>query len=659
MTATLLPNGRMQICGYSGSPAVWGPLVGGKIYTYIAGTTTAKATYTTAAATVANTNPVILDSRGEATIFFSGAYKIVVKDSAGNTLYTVDNVTTAIDALAVTYFGDTLSAILLDYLPRSVDTISDLRNVDSTAYTAAIVKGYYAANDGGGGHYYYDSSDTTSTDNGGTIIVAADDARWKLITFGQIVDLRQFGAVDDWATDSTSYVAKAITWAIDNGQSLRVAGRIYCASDINPSGIKLVGDYAGWNPGTNVTAIEDYPSVLLLGSSKISATTGGMTLDGILVVQKNIAQGGTYPLPWANGTVAGNAVAAYSGTAIQSTGVPSKLHNVGIVGFALGLSGNITGTNVDIDCTAAGNLSLEAQDLQYDLVGFNCANFIAPTLSTVRTGAGLVVTSDAGYNLINSRVINYAGGSSFTTAAGYCANITDCDLYNSASASDSTVSVEANSNVFIKGGSVKSGGAFAPIRVESGARYLVDGCVVGQTSTENITLASGASYGSVQNCYYSGTLLGGDATAILKCAVGSQLIASAPIAFTPILTIGGVTTGIVYSRQHGHYVINGNVVTGTIDILLTNMGSGTGAVKLTALPRTATATTYSDGSFCAEEWACKSGTIGASIPTGRIIAGTSEIVFRYGSGSASVALTDAEIDNNFAIRGTFTYLIDY
>jgi len=293
MTATLLPNGRMQICGYSGSPAVWGPLVGGKIYTYIAGTTTAKATYTTAAATVANANPVILDSNGEATIFFSGAYKIVVKDSAGNTRYTVDNVTTAIDALAVTYFGDTLSAILLDYLPRSVDTIADLRDVDSTAYTAAIVKGYSAANDGGGGHYYYDASDTTSTDNGGTIIVAADNARWKLIAFGQIVNLLQFGAVNDGATDSTNYVAKAITWARDNGQALRLTGRVYCASDINPAGVMICGDYRGWNPGTNVTAIQDYPSVLCLGSSKISATTGGLTLDAVLVVQKTIAQGGT------------------------------------------------------------------------------------------------------------------------------------------------------------------------------------------------------------------------------------------------------------------------------------------------------------------------------------------------------------------------------
>ena len=50
------------------------PLAGGKIYTYSAGTTTPKATYTTAAGDVENTNPIILDSAGRAVIFVQGSY---------------------------------------------------------------------------------------------------------------------------------------------------------------------------------------------------------------------------------------------------------------------------------------------------------------------------------------------------------------------------------------------------------------------------------------------------------------------------------------------------------------------------------------------------------------------------------------------------------
>lgn len=64
------------------------------LYTYAAGTTTPQATYTTAALTIANANPVVADSAGRMTVFLSAvSYKFVLKTSAGVTLWTVDNVT--------------------------------------------------------------------------------------------------------------------------------------------------------------------------------------------------------------------------------------------------------------------------------------------------------------------------------------------------------------------------------------------------------------------------------------------------------------------------------------------------------------------------------------------------------------------------------------
>lgn len=57
------------------------PLAGGKLYTYAAGTTTPKATYTTAAGNIANSNPITLDAYGRAILFISGAYKFVLKDA--------------------------------------------------------------------------------------------------------------------------------------------------------------------------------------------------------------------------------------------------------------------------------------------------------------------------------------------------------------------------------------------------------------------------------------------------------------------------------------------------------------------------------------------------------------------------------------------------
>lgn len=90
--ANLLPNGKQQYLDNSGVP-----LVGGQLFTYIAGTTTPKATYQDAAATSNHTNPVILDARGEALIFWTGAYDTVLKDSLGNTIYSVTGVAPAPD----------------------------------------------------------------------------------------------------------------------------------------------------------------------------------------------------------------------------------------------------------------------------------------------------------------------------------------------------------------------------------------------------------------------------------------------------------------------------------------------------------------------------------------------------------------------------------
>lgn len=80
--AVLLPEGKQSFTT-NGSL----PLAGGKVYTYVPGTSTPKDTYTTESGSVANTNPVILDSRGEATIFWSGAYDVILKTSADVTIW--------------------------------------------------------------------------------------------------------------------------------------------------------------------------------------------------------------------------------------------------------------------------------------------------------------------------------------------------------------------------------------------------------------------------------------------------------------------------------------------------------------------------------------------------------------------------------------------
>lgn len=64
------------------------PLVGGKVHTYEAGTTTNKVTWEDADKAVAEDNPIILDGNGQKEVFADGLYNITVKDSDDVTLYT-------------------------------------------------------------------------------------------------------------------------------------------------------------------------------------------------------------------------------------------------------------------------------------------------------------------------------------------------------------------------------------------------------------------------------------------------------------------------------------------------------------------------------------------------------------------------------------------
>jgi len=64
------------------------PMAYGQVYSYIQGTTTPKATYTDSTGDVANTNPVVLDNKGEADIYTIGPTKLVLKKKVGSVYVT-------------------------------------------------------------------------------------------------------------------------------------------------------------------------------------------------------------------------------------------------------------------------------------------------------------------------------------------------------------------------------------------------------------------------------------------------------------------------------------------------------------------------------------------------------------------------------------------
>jgi hypothetical protein len=80
---------RFQAIDASGNP-----LVGGKLYTYANTTTTPQATFQDAAGTINNTNPIILDGRGEAVIFLTEnqSYTFVLHDAQDALIWSQDSI---------------------------------------------------------------------------------------------------------------------------------------------------------------------------------------------------------------------------------------------------------------------------------------------------------------------------------------------------------------------------------------------------------------------------------------------------------------------------------------------------------------------------------------------------------------------------------------
>lgn len=134
--AELLPVVRQRFFDANGKP-----LASGKLYSYSAGTTTPKATYTDRTASVSNPNPVILDGNGEANIWINtGYFKFVLKNSTGSTIWTVDQVALPNSAALASAFWRDVVYISSTDSPFTITSAynGNLISVDTTAGAVII-----------------------------------------------------------------------------------------------------------------------------------------------------------------------------------------------------------------------------------------------------------------------------------------------------------------------------------------------------------------------------------------------------------------------------------------------------------------------------------------------------------------------------------------
>ena len=697
--AVLLPNGKQ----YYTDSSTGLPLVGGKIYTYAAGTSTPKDTYSSAAATSANTNPVILDSRGEAVIFWHGAYKIVVKDSLDNIIWTADNIDTTIDISDITYYGVPLSTILSAAVSVVVSSISNLRAVSSLASTNAYVTGYYAKGDGGGGHYYYDSTDTTSSDNGGTIIVATDTGRWKLLTNGQPVSVLQFGAKPDYTTNATTALNAAIAWATVTGETISIDGAfLFTTAPVFNERVTLKGSCKpsyGLVPSNPATVC----SAMIFTDAACGAELyAGMELDGILFLNSKFTPAGTNPLPFSNAAAATAGVAAYSGGLFKSRyGGEAHIKNCTFLGFSrvfdtgyYGLSGGVFVENTIFDCKDGffvGSQSLLVTDMRssfYNVHAYPVLTKQVTSASNLRTGYAFSVDSTyADFNQCSA--YGYAIGFYINNAG---TNIVGCstmapDIANTCIGFSYEGSAKASANVGsfcenMGGSSIKSN------KPASGGIYY-DTTITGGTFLNGATATSANGqvyfydgYGSIGNCYFGGNVgigainltnaagqvniesvsvpgdvvpIFGQASTILLARIGKITYRQAapvmqPMQWTPVVKCG---TTVQTGTWAASYVVVNSYVTCYFALLFTGSAPAGGTMTIEGLPY-ACAYAAGDGQS-SSECSFYSNLTGAGFPHFNVVSGASKIDCYYAAATGSTVLAHGQLNNTTLIRGSVTY----
>lgn len=168
------------------------PLSGGKLYVYTAGTLVAATTYTDVDLLVPNTNPIVLDSGGRATVFLAaGSYKFIQKTSADVTIWSQDNI--------------------FSVAPFNVDV--DLQG--TAGETIASGEAVYLSTGAGGttaGRWYKTDADVAATSSEAFLVGMAPDA----ITSGAVGTIRLLGRVTVTGplTPGAAYYVSATAGAI-------------------------------------------------------------------------------------------------------------------------------------------------------------------------------------------------------------------------------------------------------------------------------------------------------------------------------------------------------------------------------------------------------------------------------------------------------------
>lgn len=197
-------------------------LAGGQIESYELGTSTPKPLFQDINGNSVHTNPLILDAYGSAEIYLNGSYTLVLKDSIGNLLSSVD-----IQG-GINDFITSGSGTFADNIVISVNTYSDVRAL-TNPYAWVFVQGREVQADGGGGLFFLDTTNTETDDDGVTL---APTFTGRYIRYNvQEIDPRWFGLVYDDSSDQSVYLTQSETASIRYARPILINGSTYINSN--------------------------------------------------------------------------------------------------------------------------------------------------------------------------------------------------------------------------------------------------------------------------------------------------------------------------------------------------------------------------------------------------------------------------------------------
>ncbi len=148
LLGTVMPSPIFQGFDNNGDP-----LVGGLLYTQVAGYTGDLATYLDAGLSSPNTNPVVLDSAGRAIVFLlPRTYAFTLKTSTGTQLWTVDGVastgltqaTVGIGSAVTTFGGLELSPVTSSSYPSGATYDKCHANTSWLTIDSSLLVGTFA-----------------------------------------------------------------------------------------------------------------------------------------------------------------------------------------------------------------------------------------------------------------------------------------------------------------------------------------------------------------------------------------------------------------------------------------------------------------------------------------------------------------------------------